>query len=58
MNGYKKQQKKISKKRREIQQLENKHQELDLKIREAKAFLAGLETSLKHIPSEEGDENF
>ncbi len=56
MSGYKKLQKKISKKKREIQQLESAHQELDLKIREARAFLAGLETSLKHIPSEEGDE--
>lgn len=56
MNGYKKLQKKISKKKREIQQLANEHQELDLKIREARAFLAGLETSLKHIPSEERDE--
>ncbi len=56
MNGYKRLQKQISKKKRGIQELENEHQELGLKIREAKAFLAGLETSLKHIPSEEKDE--
>jgi len=56
MNGYKRLQKQISKKKGEIQQLEHEHQELGVKIREAKAFLAGLETSLKHIPSEEKHE--
>ena len=53
MSQFRKLRNKVVRKNREIQELEGNLQELEVKIREAKAYVRGLEESLKHVSSEE-----
>jgi len=53
MGDYKKLRNKIARKNKAIQELEDDLQELEVKIREAKAYIRGLEESLRLIPNEE-----
>ena len=57
MSISKKLQAQVRRKNKEIQQLELDRQELDVKIREAYAHIAGLEEAMKHLTKDEKEEN-
>ena len=57
VNISKKLQGQVNRKNKEIQQLELDRQELDMKIREAYAHIAGIKEAMKHLPNAEIEEN-
>ena len=57
VNISKKMQGQISRKEKEIQQLELDRQELDVKILNAHAYITGVKDSMRHLPKDEVDKD-